>query len=219
MFFTMVACAAKGVEFADVERILDRRHLKVIIHSLHSHVHTHSHTRTRTHTHTLTRTHSLAHTYTHTHTHTHTNTLTRTHVHTHTHTHCAAHQVEEAIELSQAATKEHVAEEAADLMFFTMVACAAKGVEFADVERILDRRHLKVIIHSLHSHVHTHSHTRTLYVHTHTCAQPRNICVSDRSSKHNMKILIQLPGSMCLPQRQHSFSFFSCQCQPRFRRS
>ena len=52
--------------------------------------------------------------------------------------------VEEAIELSEAETKEHVADEAADLIYFAMVACARAGVSVADVEKVLDRRHLKV---------------------------------------------------------------------------
>lgn len=38
--------------------------------------------------------------------------------------------VEEAIELSEADTKEEVANEAADVLYFSMVACAKKGVTF-----------------------------------------------------------------------------------------
>ena len=52
--------------------------------------------------------------------------------------------VEEAIELAEAETKEHVAQEAADLIYFAMVACTRAGVSVADVEKVLDRRHLKV---------------------------------------------------------------------------
>jgi phosphoribosyl-ATP pyrophosphohydrolase/phosphoribosyl-AMP cyclohydrolase/histidinol dehydrogenase len=38
--------------------------------------------------------------------------------------------IEEAIELSEARTKKDVAEEAADVLYFAMVACAKKGVVF-----------------------------------------------------------------------------------------
>ncbi|EDQ85680.1 uncharacterized protein MONBRDRAFT_29130 [Monosiga brevicollis MX1] len=52
--------------------------------------------------------------------------------------------VEEAIELSEADTADHVASEAADLVYFAMVKCVSAGVSFTDVERVLDRRHLKI---------------------------------------------------------------------------
>ena len=52
--------------------------------------------------------------------------------------------VEEAQELSEAIDVEHVAEEAADLLYFAMVKCASSGVEWKDVERVLDHRTLKV---------------------------------------------------------------------------
>jgi phosphoribosyl-ATP pyrophosphohydrolase len=52
--------------------------------------------------------------------------------------------IEEAGELSEAATKADVAHEAADVFFFTMVAMAKAGVHLEDVEAILDRRALKV---------------------------------------------------------------------------
>lgn len=51
---------------------------------------------------------------------------------------------EEAGELSEARTPEHVAQEAADVMYFTMVAMAKAGVTLGDVERILDDRSAKV---------------------------------------------------------------------------
>ena len=48
--------------------------------------------------------------------------------------------VEEAAELAEAVAPEHVAEEASDLLYFTLVALARAGVDIADVESILDRR-------------------------------------------------------------------------------
>ncbi|KAJ2751916.1 trifunctional histidinol dehydrogenase [Coemansia pectinata] len=53
--------------------------------------------------------------------------------------------VEEAGELADATDPADVAFEAADLLYFAMVKCAAHGVSLADVERSLDRKHLKVI--------------------------------------------------------------------------
>ncbi|KAJ1817321.1 trifunctional histidinol dehydrogenase [Coemansia sp. RSA 2675] len=53
--------------------------------------------------------------------------------------------VEEAGELADAADPADVAFEAADLLYFAMVKCAAHGVSLADVERSLDRKHLKVV--------------------------------------------------------------------------
>lgn len=52
--------------------------------------------------------------------------------------------LEEAQELSEAVEPDHVAAEAADVMYFAMVRCAAAGVKLADIERHLDRRSLKI---------------------------------------------------------------------------
>ena len=41
--------------------------------------------------------------------------------------------LEEANELAEARTKDHVAAEAADVLYFAMVACARAGVKLADV--------------------------------------------------------------------------------------
>jgi phosphoribosyl-ATP pyrophosphohydrolase len=51
---------------------------------------------------------------------------------------------EEARELAEAIAPGHVAEEAADLMYFCLVAMARAGVELSDVEGVLDRRNLRV---------------------------------------------------------------------------
>ena len=56
----------------------------------------------------------------------------------------AAKLVEEAGELSEARDAASAACEAADLVYFTAVALARAGVAFADVERELDRRALRV---------------------------------------------------------------------------
>lgn len=56
----------------------------------------------------------------------------------------AAKLVEEAGELSEARDAANAACEAADLVYFTAVALARAGVAFADVERELDRRALRV---------------------------------------------------------------------------
>ncbi|KAJ2889841.1 trifunctional histidinol dehydrogenase, partial [Coemansia aciculifera] len=53
--------------------------------------------------------------------------------------------VEEAGELAEAADPASVAFEAADVLYFAMVKCAAYGVSLADVERNLDLKHLKVV--------------------------------------------------------------------------
>ncbi|KAJ2851267.1 trifunctional histidinol dehydrogenase [Coemansia brasiliensis] len=53
--------------------------------------------------------------------------------------------LEEATELADATTSEDVAFEAADLLYFAMVKCAAHGVSLRDVERSLDFKHRKVI--------------------------------------------------------------------------
>ncbi|KAJ2726565.1 trifunctional histidinol dehydrogenase [Coemansia sp. Benny D115] len=52
--------------------------------------------------------------------------------------------LEEATELAEASTPEDVAFEAADLLYFAMVKCAAHGVSLTDVERSLDAKHRKV---------------------------------------------------------------------------
>ncbi len=56
----------------------------------------------------------------------------------------AAKLVEEAGELSAARTPSEVAHEAADLLYFTLVAMARQGVSLGDVARVLDKRALKV---------------------------------------------------------------------------
>ena len=53
-------------------------------------------------------------------------------------------KVEEAQELAEAEDPDHVAQEAADVLYFTMVRMAQAGVTLADVEKVLDRRSLKV---------------------------------------------------------------------------
>lgn len=52
--------------------------------------------------------------------------------------------VEEAQELAEAQTTTHVAEEAADVMYFAMVRCVAAGATLEDIEKQLDKRSLKV---------------------------------------------------------------------------
>lgn len=52
--------------------------------------------------------------------------------------------MEEAEELCQASSKEDVAFEAADLLYFALTKCTAAGVSLADVERNLDLKNLKV---------------------------------------------------------------------------
>ena len=56
----------------------------------------------------------------------------------------AAKLREEAGELSEARAPQHVAEEAADVIYFTAVAMAKAGVTMADVEKVLDDRSRKV---------------------------------------------------------------------------
>lgn len=48
--------------------------------------------------------------------------------------------IEEAAELAEADAPSDVAWEAADVLYFTLVAMARSGVDLADVERELDRR-------------------------------------------------------------------------------
>ncbi|WWD18310.1 histidinol dehydrogenase [Kwoniella shandongensis] len=52
--------------------------------------------------------------------------------------------MEEAEELCDAQTKEEVAFEAADLVYFALTRCISKGVSLKDVERALDKKSLKV---------------------------------------------------------------------------
>ena len=52
--------------------------------------------------------------------------------------------VEEANELAQAGTSAHAAAEAADVIYFAMVAARSKGATLDDVERVLDERTLRV---------------------------------------------------------------------------
>ncbi|KAF1944652.1 histidine biosynthesis trifunctional protein [Clathrospora elynae] len=52
--------------------------------------------------------------------------------------------LEEATELCDATTKEHVAFEAADLFYFALTKCIAAGVSLEDVERNLDAKSIKV---------------------------------------------------------------------------
>ncbi|KAJ6264493.1 hypothetical protein Dda_0640 [Drechslerella dactyloides] len=53
--------------------------------------------------------------------------------------------MEEAEELCDAKTKDDVAWEAADLLYFALTKCVAAGVSIADVERNLDAKSLKVV--------------------------------------------------------------------------
>lgn len=52
--------------------------------------------------------------------------------------------MEEADELCRAETKEEIAFEAADLLYFTLTRCVAQGVSISDIERSLDRKAKKV---------------------------------------------------------------------------
>ena len=52
--------------------------------------------------------------------------------------------MEEADELCRATTKEDVAFEAADLLYFALTKCLAAGVNIADIERSLDRKAKKI---------------------------------------------------------------------------
>ena len=52
--------------------------------------------------------------------------------------------VEEAAELAEAQGSDRVAEEAADLLYFALVALVRAGVRLDDVERVLDRRALRI---------------------------------------------------------------------------
>lgn len=52
--------------------------------------------------------------------------------------------LEEVQELVEATDPDHVAAEAADVMYFMMTRCVAAGVGIRDIERHLDKRSLKV---------------------------------------------------------------------------
>jgi phosphoribosyl-ATP pyrophosphohydrolase / phosphoribosyl-AMP cyclohydrolase / histidinol dehydrogenase len=52
--------------------------------------------------------------------------------------------MEEAEELCQAQTKDEIAFEAADLIYFALTRCVASGVTIADIERSLDRKARKI---------------------------------------------------------------------------
>lgn len=52
--------------------------------------------------------------------------------------------MEEAGELCEASTKEEIAAEAADLLYFALVKCVGAGVGLRDVAKVLDKRSLKV---------------------------------------------------------------------------
>lgn len=52
--------------------------------------------------------------------------------------------LEEVQELVEAKEHDHIAEEAADVMYFMMVRCAAAGVTLNEIEKQLDKRSLKV---------------------------------------------------------------------------
>jgi phosphoribosyl-ATP pyrophosphohydrolase/phosphoribosyl-AMP cyclohydrolase/histidinol dehydrogenase len=52
--------------------------------------------------------------------------------------------VEEAQELAEATEPEHVAAEAADLIYFALVRCVAAGVKLVDVNANLDKKALKL---------------------------------------------------------------------------
>ena len=56
----------------------------------------------------------------------------------------AAKLAEEADELARARTAAEVAHEAADLVYFVLVACARAGIGIEEIERELDRRRLRV---------------------------------------------------------------------------
>lgn len=53
--------------------------------------------------------------------------------------------LEEAQELIEAKEKDHIASEAADVMYFMLTRCVAAGVTLSDIEAQLDKRSLKVI--------------------------------------------------------------------------
>jgi phosphoribosyl-ATP pyrophosphohydrolase/phosphoribosyl-AMP cyclohydrolase/histidinol dehydrogenase len=52
--------------------------------------------------------------------------------------------LEEVQELVEAEEPDHIAAEAADVLYFTLTRCVAAGVGLSDIERHLDQRTLKV---------------------------------------------------------------------------
>lgn len=52
--------------------------------------------------------------------------------------------MEEAAELCEATTKEEIAAEAADLLYFALVKCVGAGIGLREITKILDKRSLKV---------------------------------------------------------------------------
>eukprot|EP00051_Salpingoeca_urceolata_P011821 m.146879 g.146879 ORF g.146879 m.146879 type:complete len:860 (+) comp17268_c0_seq3:32-2611(+) len=52
--------------------------------------------------------------------------------------------IEEAIELTEAESQRHIAEEAADVLYFAMTRCVKAGVDLKAIEGVLDERGLKV---------------------------------------------------------------------------
>jgi phosphoribosyl-ATP pyrophosphohydrolase/phosphoribosyl-AMP cyclohydrolase/histidinol dehydrogenase len=52
--------------------------------------------------------------------------------------------LEEANELLEAASPEDIAWEAADLIYFASVLCVRSGVNWSNIEQMLDRRSLRV---------------------------------------------------------------------------
>ena len=56
----------------------------------------------------------------------------------------ASKLLEEAGEFIEAENKEHATQEAADLLYFLSVGLSQHGIEFSDVERVLDQRAMKV---------------------------------------------------------------------------
>ena len=56
----------------------------------------------------------------------------------------ASKLLEEAAELTRAQSKDEITAEAADVIFFTLVAMARSGVALSDVEAELDKRALRV---------------------------------------------------------------------------
>jgi phosphoribosyl-ATP pyrophosphohydrolase/phosphoribosyl-AMP cyclohydrolase/histidinol dehydrogenase len=52
--------------------------------------------------------------------------------------------LEEANELIEAVTHKDIAWEAADLMYFASVMCVRSGVGLEDIEKMLDRRSLRI---------------------------------------------------------------------------
>nr|WP_235031518.1 phosphoribosyl-ATP diphosphatase [Geminicoccus flavidas] len=56
----------------------------------------------------------------------------------------AAKLREECEELIEASQHDHIVHEAADVIYFTLARLAGQGIDLAEVERHLDRRHRRV---------------------------------------------------------------------------